>query len=1481
MSDMMQLKPYIFVLLLSIVVGGCKGPVPHAREYPLPDHRVQKDDTLELVESTGVIPTGDSLTAHDTVKMAQTGVKAISKAIEKVFSPLLADTLEAFGAKLVVPAGGIENATTLSITPLSSDELPDLPSGMVNVTRGAAGFRFLPHGEHFRRAAATIIIPFDTTLIPAGFSVNDIRTWYFDEATHQWEALITDTIVSDGALAYSYTTHFTDMINGIIQVPHSPEAQGYAPNSITGLQAANPTSGIVVMEPPTAAQSGAAHLSYPFQLPAGRRGMQPSLWLQYNSNKNSGWVGYGWDLTFPAIDIETRWGVPLFDPVIETESYLVMGEQLTHQPHRRPGYNRTADKQFFPRIEGNFSQIVRHGNSPQNYWWEITDKSGTTYSFGGKEGMVNENAVLRNANNNIVQWALLEKRDVSDNFIRYSYNQVGGILYLSEIIYTGHGSTDGPYRIELVRFAPEQATRRDSSTSGRLGLLQADNQQLREVRVYFLNELIRSYELMYKQGVFAKTMLAGVIQKDNEGNNVHTHTFEYYNDVENGMFGDPQEWDTQDEPELHSIFGNGEFTSKMSAINGAHTSGKTFGGGLQVGYGPIPQTAVSAGVSLSFSNNESTGMITLLDINGDGLPDKVFVDGDALYYRPNIVNQRIGGAHFGGRVLLSGMNRFSYSESNSWSKSVQASLGANVIMASGFVGAGASYDRVRSTDRLKNYFHDFNFDGLPDIANNGVVYFNRLNPLGHPKFDTKSAETPNPISGTDISVIDSVFMPDYQAERKLKEEENPLHDVVRVWRAPYSGQVSVAGNIELTATETQWNDDNISPDGITASIQLATRPGANHLLWKDSITAFGDNLVPNPVNRRVNAGDIFLFRLQSRYSGALDEVNWSPSISYNLIYTATDTLDENNLNRHYYSAKSDFVFSGQSSVILAKPGRAQIILQHSKRPLWDDITLLVRQQSALSGEVSDIFRETLPANAQIDNSSPVLNINVASGDTLILHFSILSNSQVDWTGIVWRPSVIYEPFEEEFADTLYAAPEIQNMFNKPIHWAPKQTINTQDSVDAHKGILGVRTEFQISGLERLSGDEIRLGSDTIIVYSPIKALPFLNISQYFEPETEFAPYNLTIRDSLSIFMSYSGIADSDSGMGDTIDIKLDYEGRNVLATFYASVELDSIESAGVKLFRQRVTQITDHYRNDTIDTITVNRTFIHIIECDTIHASVYSVFNRRDIGLLYRGWGQFAWDGTKKGVIGYDDLFYDEAKYKQIDARRVDVRDSTFINSFGDGEPLFAMWFDAERGRYQSITGHAHIGPVFQSSARIGSLEIVLDSINFPTDAGGLAAPVQKTESITHTFSVMGSVLGDGPTFSHSQTTSKSQVSLMDLNGDGYPDWVKEIDGRIESQYTLNTGTLGSKSVTHSIGVTQMKGEANSLSLGPTICHAHIIRLNSPNGNLEKAVAGTQEAKLNPSISGNFSRNHDHAVNEWIDINGDGLPDMVFHDGSV
>jgi hypothetical protein len=332
------------------------------------------------------------------------------------------------------------------------------------------------------------------------------------------------------------------MINGIIKVPESPETQGYIPTSIKDIKAANPAAGIQLMEAPSANQMGTANLSYPIQLPAGRQGMMPGLSANYNSGNGNGWMGIGWNLSMPAISIDTRWGVPRYDASLETETYTMMGEQLTPVAHRSDFKPRSSEKRFYQRVEGSFMKIIRHGSNPKEYWWEVTDKSGTKYSYGGtsSEGSISQ-AALKDNDGNVAYWALAEVRDLNQNFVHYMYTTIedagaggdeGRELYIDKITYTGHGSTEGKYTVQFIRDRNLNEGRRpDIQINCRLGFKQVTTDLLRKIEVKFNDQSIRQYEFTYNKAAFYKTQLSSIIQFDAAGKEVGKHEFSYFDEV--------------------------------------------------------------------------------------------------------------------------------------------------------------------------------------------------------------------------------------------------------------------------------------------------------------------------------------------------------------------------------------------------------------------------------------------------------------------------------------------------------------------------------------------------------------------------------------------------------------------------------------------------------------------------------------------------------------------------------------------------------------------------------------------------------------------------------------------------------------------------------------------------------------------------------------------------------------------------------------
>src|SRR5262245_15081318 len=377
-----------------------RGVLSHSRERP---RRIRQAISLITAVVFGLLPPLQAAGAADGASArGRQQLAAADRAIPRQPRGLAAPHSEALKqgmayriahdrAVLDLPAGAVSADTTLSITPLAAGAMAPVDQGLINTTPGPrAGYRMGPPGQRFANPI-TITLPYDPASLPEGQSDAGVNILWFDTAALRWTALKRVSIDRRNQTVTARTDHFTDFITGTVVVPGHAQVESFTPTRIADLKAADPGAKINLIEPPQANATGDARLNYPIELPAGRNGLQPELATHYDSARSNGWLGLGWDLTISSIDIDTRWGVPRYDTGqidgtpngLETETYLLNGEPLTPVAHRGPLVQRTADKRFSLRVESRFLKIIRRGSSPNTYVWEVTDKQGTRYLYGG------------------------------------------------------------------------------------------------------------------------------------------------------------------------------------------------------------------------------------------------------------------------------------------------------------------------------------------------------------------------------------------------------------------------------------------------------------------------------------------------------------------------------------------------------------------------------------------------------------------------------------------------------------------------------------------------------------------------------------------------------------------------------------------------------------------------------------------------------------------------------------------------------------------------------------------------------------------------------------------------------------------------------------------------------------------------------------------------------------------------------------------
>ena len=234
---------------------------------------------VKAQDSNGFL--GQEIIALNTLLEADKlyAIETISDKASSFFKANVAGKLSTGNAAIVLGKEALVTDKELTIQKLRIIDIPPMSSGMINVTKGGAAYRFLPDGTKFNNPVK-IELGYDEKLLPNGYSANDIKSFYFNTTSKSWVAVKRDSLNEKEKLVTSLTNHFTDYINGIIQTPESPQTAGFTPTMMSDIKAADPSAEMTLISPPEVSQKGDANVSYPIKIPAGRKGMQPQIAIQ-------------------------------------------------------------------------------------------------------------------------------------------------------------------------------------------------------------------------------------------------------------------------------------------------------------------------------------------------------------------------------------------------------------------------------------------------------------------------------------------------------------------------------------------------------------------------------------------------------------------------------------------------------------------------------------------------------------------------------------------------------------------------------------------------------------------------------------------------------------------------------------------------------------------------------------------------------------------------------------------------------------------------------------------------------------------------------------------------------------------------------------------------------------------------------------------------------------------------------------------------
>lgn len=1386
----------------------------------------------------------------------------------------------------------------------------------------------------------------------------------------------------------------------------TPQAMADAAK-VPGLQYGNPTEGLVLVNPPSPTSDGGAHLAYPLGIPKGR-GIQPDLQLSYDSGGGNGWTGQGWDLSVGDISVDTRWGAPRFDPAHESESYTLNGDALVPNGLDDTTPRINADRQDFTRqVETQYNEITRLWNTPQagdppqgpaNYYWRVRDKMGNVRWYGGypdaggptafnrtdpakvngPEGTKNgidRSAIVTDERGNQVRWLLAAERDVGVNMIRYHYRTLhyantgaGWQLlaagapacvssastmcaqhtYLAGIEYTDGAEAslqpeDGPYHVQFLldsQVHPADPPRLDPAITAISGYLDLTADRLAQVNVWYQAPLANGkgrswdasapgtfhldpgdpapqlavrYNLAYSAGPYDKSLLASVTQVGNDGTTSATHRFDYYNDVNATIdptsqlatgykaydAGKDQTWSPgQDRLNVNPLTG---VADPLFANTGVLSSAVTNSGEghFYIGYNPTDEAKEgSFGLIAQFGGGDTTNRSEFLDINGDGLPDKVWRNSSGIMYRRNLGGATNGRPAFSDPIPVSGLNSLSHEHDFNFNIGFGAFFGFTAEL-----GLGALFNWADA------YFTDVNGDGLPDFVFHGTVAYNHL--VGDtPTFSKDSSVTPVPIplgEGSNGARGDTSALDAIKADMAA---HNPLVDTVRRWIAPYSGTVSILAPATLSPPA-----GTTSIDGVRVAIQANGQELASKTLTMGDAGAF-----PSALTRNVTAGDRLYFRVGSLNDGANDQVIWNPAITYTAIsgVTALSTLpaDENGLDRATYRSSADFTVSGRPGGFVQMPygGSVRFVGTITKSAVTTDDLHLVLTRNGAPVPGSDIVipanrvgdtrinlpaanpADTVVAIPAFDVAAPTITTDNANPPKATTTFDRVStylavNSPIDLTAVTWRPQLQY--------DTAFR-------LDGTGAGATRVTVPTVDTNNQPTLVMDITPEteqypFNHGGLQVTGSPKADGTFDAVVSLSHPADIPA-------------AQAWLTIKDSAGNRVAQA-------------PLDLPATGPGFPVTDTAVLPIKAALKANTKYWFD-VTVRDPHVSAGPMSaTVALRPDGAKDANTDQAMPAFLSWQGLSDyFPLPYRGWGVAGYngDGTLGGGAAVETSALDETAFV-IDHNNTPAPGATAAPSSYDetvpanavSERVYAYVGMAKPPTVSATptpdlptplgtpawqgprADMAASGTVMRSSRR-GS-----DSVDIGPAAGGTTHAVDRTgvtgPAFAATFGVGPASIGFGvaPSF--------GTQDYVDMNGDGLPDIV--TPGKV--QYTLPTGAyepgpardLGADHTSQDLNLGLEFGVSGGLISIPFRSKAHASALKNgkkssvlPDAGVGTLGIGISSSWTNPPAAGDGSpfanpsvqdqlatANRSKKANgglpatsmQFADVNGDGLPDMV------
>nr|MCR5569026.1 hypothetical protein [Paludibacteraceae bacterium] len=622
----------------------------------------------------------------------------------------------------------------------------------------------------------------------------------------------------------------------------------------------------------------------------------------------------------------------------------------------------------------------------------------------------------------------------------------------------------------------------------------------------------------------------------------------------------------------------------------------------------------------------------------------------------------------------------------------------------------------------------------------------------------------------------------------------------------------------------------------------------------------------------VKAGDFIFFRTNSADNGEGDVVEWVPEITYsNSSFDELPETDEKGCDLTTYNAGADFIAGFSSTVTIPGTGFARCLGGHGYKKLKPtlsdvELELIAEIDGAVVGSETIVLRkeETVLDGIAFDN----LKYENINGKWLKLTFSVKSELPFDEHDIVWFPAVEIHQQKDtlQVTDTIFVSPARPN-YNKLVRIVRPEEV--ADIPEGCKGDDGHEEEYRIVLKKNLPA----------------------------EAESSVRTYLIGEEDK-EVFLVGTDI--------DYIPTSV-WKGKSVRLVTYSDTPLNSDASVSAELWVNSIEKDKETNEEKKIP-----------LKVQDLQSSIWSHFEgeKLQLGLLYRGWGQFAYkgdeekNGEKKGHIVCETIRIEElgglqnkleadsATLEQMigdtDGSKLSSNREFISNLFGSATTnlLAPMSYDVKLGRYIS-SSDISVSELGQTCSRLGKayIDVEAEIPSYPSEtdmqAGMMPAPYLQNKSFASSGTLSGGLkAGFGLSATYSETTQNGRTAYMDLNGDGYPDWISDYQAGLGISYTKTDGTLDSPQQKVFCHLPELKAFSTGGSGSVSACNTEAATQfnksswNFTKQNLANQIAQAKNSSSPFSVSLNASGSSCTSASQWdwCDVNGDGLPDIVHKD---